>query len=220
MVTPTSLIDSSLPRSRVVTAAFQRVQVHANTRCANDKALSQHDAHREYLVTGDWSCTSTSSLVLNGFQAIASKVAPAGRSRKPSRSRPHSLPPLISACELHCTDTRTGSDSLQQASMVGPLPFDWSPKVGFSIARRTTRAAVSGVVRGRPGRRVVEPSYFLATSLRYHRRMVSGVTMPAMSARAAPAENLAFHSQTAPLMIAPFGGRVHHEWPHRHHPTR
>ncbi len=143
-MTPTSLIDWSLPRSRVVTAAFQRVQVHANTRCANDKALSQHDAPREHLVTGDWSWTSTSSLVLNGFQAIASKVARAGQSRKPSRSRPHSLPPPISACELYCTDTRTRCDSLQQASMVGPLPFDWS----LSLARlqfqaRRTRAAVS-----------------------------------------------------------------------------
>jgi hypothetical protein len=40
-----------------------------------------------------------------------------------------------------------------------------------------------GLVLGRPGRRVFEPAYFLATSRRYHRRMVSGVTMPAMSAR-------------------------------------
>src|ERR1700730_16647807 len=40
-----------------------------------------------------------------------------------------------------------------------------------------------GLVLGRPGRRVFEPSYFLATSLRYHRRMVSGLTIPAMSAR-------------------------------------
>lgn len=34
---------------------------------------------------------------------------------------------------------------------------------------------MSGLVVGRPGRRVFEPSYFWATSLRYQRRIVSGV---------------------------------------------
>jgi hypothetical protein len=48
---------------------------------------------------------------------------------------------------------------------------------------RTTSAAISGLVLGRPGRRLFEPSYFLATSRRYQRKMVSGVTMPAIDAR-------------------------------------
>src|SRR5215472_18589854 len=56
-------------------------------------------------------------------------------------------------------------------------------QVGFSVAMRTTSAAMSGLVLGRPGRRPFEPSYFLATSRRYQRKIVSGVTMPAMSAR-------------------------------------
>src|SRR5262245_57261848 len=36
---------------------------------------------------------------------------------------------------------------------------------------------------GATGTRVFEPAYFLATSRRYQRRIVSGVTMPAMSPR-------------------------------------
>src|SRR5215472_7652182 len=54
--------------------------------------------------------------------------------------------------------------------------------VGFSVAMRTTSAAMPVFVHGRPGRRVFEPSYFLATSRRYHRKIVSGVTIPAMDA--------------------------------------
>jgi hypothetical protein len=57
------------------------------------------------------------------------------------------------------------------------------PQLGFSVAMRTNSAAISGLVRGRPGWRVFESSYFLATSFRYQRRMVSGVTIPVMSAR-------------------------------------
>ena len=60
---------------------------------------------------------------------------------------------------------------------------------------------MSGLVHGRPGRRCFEPSYFWATSFRYHRRMVSGVTMPATVREAAPAEDLAFHGQTASLVV-------------------
>jgi hypothetical protein len=56
------------------------------------------------------------------------------------------------------------------------------PQVGFSVAMRTTSAAISGLVLGRPGRRVFEPSYLFATSWRYHRKKVSGVTMPAIDA--------------------------------------
>src|SRR5262245_9842964 len=48
---------------------------------------------------------------------------------------------------------------------------------------RTTSAAMSGFVVGRPGRRVFAPSYCWATSFRYQRRIVSGVTMPATAAR-------------------------------------
>ena len=47
---------------------------------------------------------------------------------------------------------------------------------------RTTSVAMSDWVLGRPGRRAFEPSYFLATSVRYQRRMVSGVTSPATAA--------------------------------------
>ena len=44
---------------------------------------------------------------------------------------------------------------------------------------RTTSSAIACLVRGRPELRFLEPSYFLATSRRYQRRIVSGVTMPA-----------------------------------------
>jgi hypothetical protein len=42
---------------------------------------------------------------------------------------------------------------------------------------------MSGFVLGRPGPRFCEPSYLLATRRRYQRRIVSGVMMPATSAR-------------------------------------
>jgi hypothetical protein len=51
-----------------------------------------------------------------------------------------------------------------------------------SFAMRITSAARSGLVLGRPRRCAFELSYFLATSVRYHRKMVSGVTMRAMAA--------------------------------------
>jgi hypothetical protein len=66
---------------------------------------------------------------------------------------------------------------------------------------RTTSAAMSGLVLGRLGRRVFEPSYFLATSFRYHRRMVSGVTMPGDGREAPTAEDVAFHGQTASVVV-------------------
>ena len=46
-----------------------------------------------------------------------------------------------------------------------------------------------------------EPSYFWATSLRYQRRIVSGVTMPDDVRQAASAENAAFHGQAASLVV-------------------
>jgi len=50
------------------------------------------------------------------------------------------------------------------------------------LCHADTSAARSGLVLGRPGRRAFEPSYFFATSVRYHGRIVSGVTMPTISA--------------------------------------
>src|SRR5262245_36737957 len=43
--------------------------------------------------------------------------------------------------------------------------------------------AISVLVRGRSGTRFYESAYFLATSRRYHRRIVFGLTMPAVSPR-------------------------------------
>ncbi len=42
---------------------------------------------------------------------------------------------------------------------------------------RTTSARSSSAFLGRPGRRCLEPSYFLAINSRYHLKIVSGVTM-------------------------------------------
>ena len=53
------------------------------------------------------------------------------------------------------------------------------PHWGFSTAIRTTRAATSRRVIGRPRPRRALPSYVWAINLRYQRRIVSGVTMPA-----------------------------------------
>ena len=54
-------------------------------------------------------------------------------------------------------------------------------RIGYrdTVAIRTTSAATSRRVIGRPRPRRALPSYVLATSLRYQRRIVSGVTMPA-----------------------------------------
>jgi hypothetical protein len=60
---------------------------------------------------------------------------------------------------------------------------------------RTTSAAISGLVGGRPGRRVFEPSYFLATSLRYQRRIVSGVHEASDGRELPTAQDLAFYSE-------------------------
>jgi hypothetical protein len=57
------------------------------------------------------------------------------------------------------------------------------PLVGFSVAMRTTSAAMSGFVLGRPGRRRLRAVALLGDELRYQRKMVSGVTIPAMAAR-------------------------------------
>ena len=53
------------------------------------------------------------------------------------------------------------------------------PHWGFSTAIRTTSAATSRRVIGRPRPRRALPSYVWAINLRYQRRIVSGVTMPA-----------------------------------------
>ena len=60
---------------------------------------------------------------------------------------------------------------------------------------------MSGLVRGRPGRRRFEPSYVLATSVRYHRRMVSGCHDANDVLEAVPAEDLAFDRQTPSLIV-------------------
>ena len=53
------------------------------------------------------------------------------------------------------------------------------PHWGFSTAIRTTSAATSRRGIGRPRPRRALPSYVWAINLRYQRRIVSGVTMPA-----------------------------------------
>jgi len=50
---------------------------------------------------------------------------------------------------------------------------------------------MSGLVFGRPGRRFLDPSYLMATSLRYHRRMVSGCHDAGDGPEAAATEDLA-----------------------------
>jgi hypothetical protein len=66
---------------------------------------------------------------------------------------------------------------------------------------RTTSAAISGLVVGRPGRRVCEPSYFLATSLRYQRKIVSGGHDARDSGEVPTAEEVAFHGEAASLVV-------------------
>ena len=60
---------------------------------------------------------------------------------------------------------------------------------------------MSGLVDGRPGRRACEPSYFWATSLRYQRRIVSGVTIPDTSARRRRPRTMPFTGQAAALVV-------------------
>ena len=61
---------------------------------------------------------------------------------------------------------------------------------------------MSGMVGGRPGSRVFEPSYLWATSLRYQRRIVSGVTHDSGDVRkATTAKDLPFHGQPASLVV-------------------
>jgi hypothetical protein len=66
---------------------------------------------------------------------------------------------------------------------------------------RTTSAAMSGLVLGRPGRRVFEPSYFLATSLRYQTGDGVGSHYAGDGGEAAAAEDLAFHGEAAALVV-------------------
>ena len=55
------------------------------------------------------------------------------------------------------------------------------PQETFSLAMRTTSSWIVSFTRGLPGPRLALPSYFLAIRLRYHRRMVSGVTIVQIS---------------------------------------
>jgi hypothetical protein len=59
---------------------------------------------------------------------------------------------------------------------------------------------MSGLAQGRPRRRWFEPSYFMVTSFRYHRRMVSGADASDVP-EAAPAEHLAFDGEAASLVV-------------------
>ena len=70
---------------------------------------------------------------------------------------------------------------------------------------------MSGLVAGRPGRRVCVPSYFLATSLRYQRKMVSGCSDARDRCAVTTAEDLAFHGKMASLVVgqAQSPGTVH-----------
>jgi hypothetical protein len=91
------------------------------------------------------------------------------------------------------------------------------PQPVFSRAIRTTRASTSGATAGRPGyRRCLEPSTFLATSLRYHAKMVSGLaTQPgsvriirqhqstALNGFDEPARDLRTHCRAAPASPNP-----------------
>src|SRR5262245_37314260 len=67
---------------------------------------------------------------------------------------------------------------------------------------RTTRAARSGLVRGRPGTRFFEPAYLLATSRWYQRRIVSGGDDARDLPEATPTERLSLHRQAAPLVVS------------------
>src|SRR6516165_11793797 len=66
---------------------------------------------------------------------------------------------------------------------------------------RTTSAAISGLVLGRPSRLAFEPSYCWATRRRYHRRIVSGVTMPATAARRRRPRTLPFTARRRQLVV-------------------
>jgi len=66
------------------------------------------------------------------------------------------------------------------------------PQEGFSFAIRTARSAILSRVLGRPGPRLEDPSYFLATRFLNQRRSVSGVTIPANCSRVFLLSALAF----------------------------
>ena len=75
------------------------------------------------------------------------------------------------------------------------------PHGGFSTAICTTRSATSRGDIGRPRRRRALPSYFRAISLRYQRRIVSGVTTAGDLRQNPPAEFLASHRESTALGV-------------------
>src|SRR5262249_676796 len=74
-------------------------------------------------------------------------------------------------------------------------------RVGFSVAIHTTSTPMSGWVLGRPRGGAFEPSYFWAPSRRYHRKIVSGVTIPAMDATRRRPTTWLFHGQAAAPIV-------------------
>ena len=71
----------------------------------------------------------------------------------------------------HTVDGATITPSLASSPWIRRCP-----QSGFSFARRTTRRAIPGTVRGRPGLRLLLVSYLLAASMRCQASSVAGVT--------------------------------------------
>lgn len=69
---------------------------------------------------------------------------------------------------------RVGREFLRRYPVLDAV--DGQRGAGFSLARRTTRRTMPGLVGGRPGLRRLLVSYFLAISLRCHASSVAGVT--------------------------------------------
>jgi len=87
----------------------------------------------------------------------------------PGRRGAGSMP---AACRISQTvDGATVTPSLVSSPWIRRYPHS-----GFSVARRTTRRAIAGIVGGRPGLRRLFVSYFFAASLRCQASSVAGVT--------------------------------------------
>lgn len=94
--------------------------------------------------------------------------------------------PLGSLTSLGCGEhTFGGEDALEVERLTERPRFVRAPRMrvvpqrGFSRATRSTRSRISWAIGGRPGPRLLVPSYLSATRCRYHRRIVSGVTIEA-----------------------------------------
>ena len=88
---------------------------------------------------------------------------------RPARRGAGSMP---AACRIfHTVDGTTAMPSFVSSPWMRRYPHS-----GFSFARRTTRRAVPGDARGRPGLRRLLVSYFLAAILRCQASSVASVT--------------------------------------------